>query len=141
MPMENEMKHPQEFTGPLSILNFSIFTLILSYVVMGLFGFVRYGESVEGSITLNLPKNEVLSLTAQSLMSIALLFSIGISFQGFCGVMWNKVGHWFPKNHNVGKMSMRFVTTVVITFLAVAIPDLGVFVALMGSFVSLTFFY
>ena len=130
------MKHPQDFTGPLSILNISMLTLISSYVIMGLFGFVRYGDAVEGSITLNLPDNEILSLAAQSLMSIALLFSIGISFQGFMGVMWNKIGHCFPKDHNAGKMSMRFVTTVIITGLAVLIPDLGVFVALMGSFVS-----
>lgn len=141
MPVENDMKRPQDFTGCPSILNFSMATLIFLYTNMGLFGYVRYGEEIEGSITLNLPQDDALSITAQSLMSVALLLSIGIVFQSFMGVLWKKIVHWFPDDrHNAGKMGVRFLATVIITGLAVAIPDLGVFVALMGSFVSFKIF-
>ena len=138
MPVENDMKRPQDFTGCPSILNFAMATLIFLYVVMGFFGFVKYGEFLEGSITLNLPQEDALSLTAQVLMSIALLFSIGIVFQSFMGVLWKKIVHWFPDDkHNLGKMGTRFIITILITSLAIIIPDLGAFVALMGSFVSI----
>ena len=138
MPVENDMKRPQDFTGCPSILNFSMATLIFLYTNMGIFGFVRYGYITEGSITLNLPQDDALSITAQSLMSVALLLSIGIVFQSFIPVLWKKIVHKFPADrHNAGKMGVRFLATIIITSLAVAIPDLGIFVALMGSFVIL----
>lgn len=33
--------------------------IVVLYVGMGLFGYLRYGDSVLGSITLNLPNNEM----------------------------------------------------------------------------------
>lgn len=59
MPVENSMKQPQHFLGCPGVLNCAMSVVILLYTSIGLFGYVRYGDDVKGSITLNLQKGEV----------------------------------------------------------------------------------
>lgn len=54
MPVENEMKQPQHFLGCPGVLNTSMGTVVILYTVIGLLGYIRYGDAVEGSVTLNL---------------------------------------------------------------------------------------
>lgn len=58
MPVENEMKNPQHFLGCPGVLNTAMITVVTLYAVIGFFGYVRFGEDVQGSVTLNLPLTE-----------------------------------------------------------------------------------
>lgn len=55
LPLENEMKTPKKFGGNFGVLNRAMIVIVSLYVGMGLFGYMKYGSSVSGSITLNLP--------------------------------------------------------------------------------------
>lgn len=55
MPLENEMKTPKSFGGNVGVLNISMVSIVVLYVGMGFFGYIKYGEDAQGSITLNLP--------------------------------------------------------------------------------------
>lgn len=59
MPLENEMKSPKSFVGLTGVLNRAFVVIVLLYVGMGLFGYLRYGKYIRGSITLSLPTNEM----------------------------------------------------------------------------------
>lgn len=59
MPLENEMKTPKSFGGNFGVLNKSMIITIILYAGMGLFGYLKYGNKTAGSITLNLPKDEL----------------------------------------------------------------------------------
>lgn len=59
MPLENEMRTPKAFGGGFGVLNRSMILIIFLYVGMGLFGYLKYGANIKGSITLNLPQNEL----------------------------------------------------------------------------------
>lgn len=59
MPLENEMKTPKAFGGRCGVLNCSMFIIVILYVGMGLLGYLAYGDEAEGSITLNIPKEEM----------------------------------------------------------------------------------
>lgn len=59
LPLENEMKTPHKFGGSCGVLNISMVWIVFLYVGMGLFGYLNYGASVLGSITLNLPEHEM----------------------------------------------------------------------------------
>jgi proton-coupled amino acid transporter len=59
MPLENSMKQPAHFIGKVGILNIAMFIVVLLYGVIGLFGYIRYGDNVEGSVTLNLLESEM----------------------------------------------------------------------------------
>lgn len=55
MPVENSMKKPEHFLGCPGVLNAAMGTVVCLYAVIGFLGYVRYGDEVEASITLNLP--------------------------------------------------------------------------------------
>lgn len=59
MPIENEMAHPEHFLGCPGVLNMTMAFVALLYGAVGLFGYLKYGEKVLGSITLNLPQDEM----------------------------------------------------------------------------------
>lgn len=59
MPVENSMAKPQHFLGCPGVLNTAMGTVITLYAVIGFFGYVRYGELSAGSVTLNLPTEDM----------------------------------------------------------------------------------
>lgn len=54
MPLENEMKEPKNFVGVTGVLNRSFALIVVMYIGMGLFGYLKYGDAIRPSITLNL---------------------------------------------------------------------------------------
>lgn len=59
MPLENNMKTPTHFIGCPGVLNLGMFFVVLLYAATGFFGFLKYGPITEGSITLNLPPEDM----------------------------------------------------------------------------------
>ena len=58
MPVENAMKKPQHFLGCPGVLVVAMSAIVFFYSTLGLFGYLRYGDVLRGSITLNLPIDE-----------------------------------------------------------------------------------
>lgn len=59
MPVENSMKKPEHFLGCPGVLNVAMTTVVLIYAIIGFFGYLKYGDLTEGSITFNLPVDEM----------------------------------------------------------------------------------
>lgn len=59
MPLENSMKTPQNFVGICGVLNKGMSGVTLVYILLGFLGYLRYGTDTMGSITLNLPNDEM----------------------------------------------------------------------------------
>jgi proton-coupled amino acid transporter len=53
------MKNPQDFGGWTGVLNTGMVIVAALYTSVGFFGYLKYGEKVQGSITLNLPPNDM----------------------------------------------------------------------------------
>lgn len=54
MPIENSMSNPGHFIGCPSVLSISMTVVIFLYTLMGVFGYMSYGDKAEGSVSLNL---------------------------------------------------------------------------------------
>ena len=65
MPIENTMKKPQNFLGCPSVLVVAMTAIVFLYGTLGTFGYLRYGDVLRGSITLNLPTDEWLVHTSR----------------------------------------------------------------------------
>uniref|UniRef100_A0A914RA42 Amino acid transporter transmembrane domain-containing protein n=1 Tax=Panagrolaimus davidi TaxID=227884 RepID=A0A914RA42_9BILA len=57
LPMENKLKNPKNMIGPFGVLSTGMSLVSVVYAACGFFGYITYGNSVEGSITLNLPNS------------------------------------------------------------------------------------
>lgn len=59
LPLENEMKNPKKFGSMFGVLNSSMIPISFLYTLVGILGYLKYGENTKGSITLDLPHDEV----------------------------------------------------------------------------------
>ena len=53
------MLTPKSFGGTYGVLNKGMTVIVILYVFVGFFGYVKYGSDAKGSITLNIPNHEV----------------------------------------------------------------------------------
>lgn len=53
------MEHPEQFLGCCGVLNMAMIIICSIYVILGFMGYWKYGEAAEGSVTLNLPPQDM----------------------------------------------------------------------------------
>lgn len=53
------MKKPEQFQKPLGVLNVGMGVVMILYLLVGTLGYLKYGDNVMGSVTLNLPEDNV----------------------------------------------------------------------------------
>lgn len=59
MSLENNMKKPNHFIGCPGVLNIGMAFVVTLYTSVGFLGYLKYGPETKGSITLNLPVDEL----------------------------------------------------------------------------------
>lgn len=59
LPLENNMKTPNAFGGLTGVLNTGMAIIACLYAGVGFFGYLKYGDNVAATITLNLNANEL----------------------------------------------------------------------------------
>lgn len=133
MPLENTMSKPQQFLGYPSILLIAMTIITVMYFTMGFFGFIRFGDEVRGSITLNLPTNEWPAILGQILMGIAILLTLGLKFFIPMDILLKKIENSIAKSRILYETLIRIAVMVVMGSLAIAVPDIGLFVSLIGA--------
>lgn len=52
------MRKPSTFDQPIGVLNVGIAIVTVLYISFGFVGYLKWGEGVEGSLTLNLPDGD-----------------------------------------------------------------------------------
>ncbi|CAB3258851.1 unnamed protein product [Arctia plantaginis] len=137
LPLENEMKSPRDFVSRFGVLNCSMVSIIVLYVGMGLFGYLRYGDDSEGSITLNLPsETEILATVVQCLLAFAIYITHGLACYVAIDIVWNDyIGNRLlnSKHRLIWEYLLR-TTIVLVTFgIAAAVPSLELFISLFGA--------
>lgn len=53
------MKNPDHFLGCPGVLNISMSVVVCLYAFVGFCGYLKYGDATDGSVTLNLPVDEL----------------------------------------------------------------------------------
>lgn len=59
LPLKNQMKKQQNFDKLWGVLNVGMSITICMYATIGFLGYLKYGDDTQGSLTLNLPKDEM----------------------------------------------------------------------------------
>jgi proton-coupled amino acid transporter len=118
------MKKPQQFLGYPSVLLIAMFFVTVMYAVLGFLGFVRFGDEIRGSITLNLPTDKWYAVTGQVLIGIAILLTFGLQFYIPMDILLKKIENRIAKTRNISEIVIRTFIMIAMGAIAFAVPDL-----------------
>ncbi|XP_063222739.1 neutral amino acid uniporter 4 isoform X5 [Bacillus rossius redtenbacheri] len=141
LPLENNMKNPQDFGGCTGVLNTGMVIVAALYTSVGFFGYLKYGDAVKvGSITLNLPSGDILAQCVQLMMALAIFLSYGLQFYVPMNIIWPLVKPRLQSERaqQLGQYALRTVLVTLTFGLAAAIPNLGAVISLVGAVSSST---
>ncbi|CAG9823048.1 unnamed protein product [Phaedon cochleariae] len=139
LPLENNMKNPQDFGGWTGVLNTGMVIVAVLYTAVGFFGYLKYGEqAVLGSVTLLLPADEFLAQSVRLMMAIAIFLSYSLQFYVPFNIVWPIIKNHFntEKSRDIAEYVTRTVLVFITFLIAIAIPNLGAVISLVGAFSS-----
>ncbi|KAH8378789.1 hypothetical protein KR009_001364, partial [Drosophila setifemur] len=134
MSLENDMRNPTHFIGCPSVLNFGMGLVIALYTLVGFFGFLKYGPETQASITLNLPLEDKLAQSVKLMIAIAIFFTFTLQFYVPVTILWKGLEHKIrPEKQNISEYGLRVALVILCGAIAVALPNLGPFISLIGA--------
>ncbi|XP_064099323.1 proton-coupled amino acid transporter-like protein pathetic isoform X2 [Macrobrachium nipponense] len=135
LPLENKMKTPQSIGGLNGVLNTGMSVTLCLYITMGFFGYLQYGNDIQGSITLNLPPREGLAQAVKILMALSIFFTyplmMYVTFEIGIPVVTRIVEG--KKKKLIVEYAFRTALVLLTFALAAAIPNIGLFISLIGA--------
>jgi len=139
LPLENQMKTPADMKGWNGVLNTSMVMVSCLYIAVGFFGYLKYGENVTGSITLNLPVGQFLATLVKIMMSLSVFFTYALQFYVPVEIILPWVHRRVASDHHLkAEYALRYLMVMLTFALAAAIPKLDLFISLVGSVSSST---
>ncbi|EDS28921.1 proton-coupled amino acid transporter 1 [Culex quinquefasciatus] len=138
LPLQNEMKNPHEFRKTFGVLNIGMVFIILLFTAFGFIGYLQWGEDVAGSMTLNLPENEILAESVKVMISSGVLLGFALQFFVAIIIMWPSVECRLniTKHKTLSEMGFRVVMVLVTFVIAECVPNLSLFISLIGALCS-----
>nr|XP_018900084.1 PREDICTED: proton-coupled amino acid transporter-like protein CG1139 [Bemisia tabaci]XP_018900092.1 PREDICTED: proton-coupled amino acid transporter-like protein CG1139 [Bemisia tabaci]XP_018900100.1 PREDICTED: proton-coupled amino acid transporter-like protein CG1139 [Bemisia tabaci] len=136
MPLKSEMKNPRQFRGWFGVLNCAMVPITILYLLVGLAGYLKYGDSARGSISLNLPDNEVPAQCVKVMLAFSVYICYAICAYVTFQMLW---GDYLEPKFEESKKKLVYeyigrTLLVLVTFgLAVSIPNLELFISLIGA--------
>ncbi|KAF5271071.1 hypothetical protein FQR65_LT00490 [Abscondita terminalis] len=138
LPLQGEMKKPKYFGHKVGVLNVGMILVGVLFSLMGIFGYLKYGSDVKGSLTLNLPEDEKLAQSVKIIITIGVMLTFALQFFIAIEIMFPVVEKSLGPFSRPVLVELIFrVIFVLITFgLAEVIPFLDLFISLVGAFCS-----
>lgn len=142
IPIQESMKHPQQFPGVLAGV-MVIITIV--FLGAGAISYAAYGSATKTVVILNLPQDDKFVNVVQFLYSMAILLSTPLQLFPAIRIMENELFTRSGK-YNPGikwkKNCFRFILVMICAFVAWGgASDLDKFVSLVGSFACVPLIY
>ncbi|XP_032786640.2 proton-coupled amino acid transporter-like protein CG1139 [Daphnia magna] len=136
LPIQKDMRHPRDFEGWNGILNVAMILVTCLALAMGFYGYLKYGAEIQGSITLNLPQDEILARLVKVFMVLAIFGSYTMQFYVPIPILWpvlEKKIETFNKHPLVSELMFRTLLVLLTLSLAAAIPKIDLYISLVGA--------
>lgn len=142
LPLENDMKTPEDFGGWTGVLNTGMVLVACLYTAMGFYGYLKFGPQVDGNIANSLehtPFNEIIRL----LFAIAIFLSYALQMYVPLQIIWPYVKNkadlerkYSAKTVSILEYFFRAFLVICTFSLAAAVNDLKYFISLVGAVAS-----
>ncbi|XP_075162004.1 arcus [Haematobia irritans] len=137
LAIEENMATPKAYLKPCGIMNVGMTIVLSLYIILGFFGYWRYGDEALGSVTLNIPQEKTLAQVTKILFAITTWISYALQGYVTADIVWNKYLSKRVKDsskHALYELLVRALIVLLTFGAAIAIPDLSLFLSLVGSF-------
>jgi len=137
LPLENNAEKPEDFP---KVLNIGMVMVTVLYLSMGILGYLTFGDGICGSVTLNLPE-EALYASVKILYTCVIFVSFAVQFYVPITFLWPPLKEKYLMGASARKilvweLLLRYALVMVVCALAIAIPDLGDIISLIGAMAS-----
>ncbi|XP_071485365.1 neutral amino acid uniporter 4-like [Diadema antillarum] len=138
LPLENKTQHPEDFPKVL-VIGMSVVAFL--YLTTGTLGYLCFGNTLKDTVTVYLPTTGL--YTATKLFFVGAIFiSYGLQFYVPLSFVWppvrNKLHDWTHSERydTLAEYAFRTLLVLITMTLAVAIPQLPLFISLVGAAAS-----
>lgn len=138
MPLKNKAADEWDFSRRCGLLSLGMTIVIALYIAIGFLGYLKYGDHVLGSITLNLPAVDMLSRLTKITFVVSVFVTYGLQFYVPVNILWPKIEHRLssPRAKSVGNVVFRILLILFTGAIAMVIPHLDLLIALIGALAS-----
>ncbi|CAD7090733.1 unnamed protein product [Hermetia illucens] len=138
LPLKNAMREPNKFDRPLGVLNVGMSFVVTLFIFVGFFGYLKWGENVCGSLTLNLDVDDWLARLVKIAVSLGVLFGYPLQFFVAIQITWPSVSKAIRGHKHPVLKQMIFRTVMVLLTFAIAelVPKLNLFISMIGAVCS-----
>ncbi|CAH1398237.1 unnamed protein product [Nezara viridula] len=134
LPIENSMKNPQHFLSFPGVLIIAMVIVVGLFSSLGFLGYLKYGDYIEDSITLNLPRH-LKAEVVKVLVALAVLFTYGLQLTASMEVIWKRLEKYFDDEIKyIRYYQIRAMLIFGTVVLALVVPNLGPVISLIGAF-------
>ncbi|KAH8357082.1 hypothetical protein KR200_003040, partial [Drosophila serrata] len=134
--VEANMAHPQNYLGLFGVLNLAVFFILFSNLFFGIMGYWRFGESVEASVTLNIPQSEILSQVIKFCIATGILLSYPL--HGFVVITVIFCDYSQTEEKKRHRILIEYLVRIIFLFNLLDYFHLGVVAIVMPNLAALT---
>ncbi|XP_054167029.1 proton-coupled amino acid transporter 1-like [Oppia nitens] len=148
IPLYKNMEKPEQMSQTFGVLNVAIVIVLAFYFTIGFLGYVKYGSSVEASLTLSLPA-EILYYCVQFIYAVAVVLTYPILLFGAIEMLWPLIDKRLIDNkasyckREISNYLFRTLMVLLTFAFAALIPELeliiSLFAAISMSFIAIIF--
>ncbi|XP_036319210.1 proton-coupled amino acid transporter 1-like isoform X7 [Rhagoletis pomonella] len=137
LPLRNAMRNPTDFARTMGVLNMGMCLVTFMFLFAGILGYLKWGEDVGGSLTLNLG-DTILAQAVKVMVSAGVLLGYPLQFFIAIQIMWPNAMQLLHLQNRPFSGELLFRTIMVVLTLCIAelVPALGLFMSLIGALCS-----
>lgn len=133
LPIENSMRNPSKFLSCPGVLNNAMTIIVTLFSTIGFIGYLKFGDDVKGSITLNLA-DDLLSEAVKVSVAVAVFCTFGLQFTACSEVIWKTAKPYIGKdNEKASFYAIRAALIFGTVLFGIAVPQLAPVISLVGS--------
>ncbi|XP_065203562.1 proton-coupled amino acid transporter-like protein pathetic [Planococcus citri] len=133
VPLKNNMRYPKTFTSSFGVINVTLSAVVVIYCIFGCLGYVKYGDSLHGSILFNLPPDGLVTLVVLNLYTFSVCVSFILTLFTIFDTLWSNLFVNRKMSHPImAEYALRIFLCITAYFLAVILPDFKIMASLSG---------
>ncbi|XP_044014623.1 proton-coupled amino acid transporter-like protein pathetic [Aphidius gifuensis] len=139
MPLENKMKTPKNFLGPVGILSKGMIFVTIIYMIAGILAYLKDPIATTDVITLEMPMDGTF-LTSFMAQAARILISLSV-FSSYClclfvclEIIWNLIKNNFTDNPKRANYILKLILAVASVMLAFFFPNVIAILGIIGAF-------